>query len=166
MSDWEKNRENALKLNSDVMQMLENIHRDDVRQSLRIKALENSKDFQYDDINLLSKRIHILEKRFHEFERFTDSQLPVRVEFLIRKKFSDVPIIKKIYVKPTQSDFLLVIVHNAKTISDAIGYIRPRLDEIEDEFPDLYFDPWILRPNEIQEEQLRQSKLIYEYDDD
>lgn len=76
MSDWGKNRENALKLNSDVMQMLENIHRDDVRQSLRIKALENSKDFQYDDIGLLSKRIHILEKRFHEFERFTDSQLP------------------------------------------------------------------------------------------
>ena len=166
MSDWEKNRANALKLNNDVIQMMEKIHSNDVRQNLRIGALENSENSQYDDITSLSERINKLEKKFHESKSFTDLHLPDKAESLILKKFSNVPIIKKIYAKPSQSGFLLIIVHDAKTISDAIGHIQPRLDEIEDEFLDLYLDPWILRPNDIQEGQLQQSKLIYEYDND
>lgn len=170
MSDWEKKYETASQL-LDIAQTLkrptEPVSMRQIQRLVTIsKIVKLSEDSQFDEISLLNQRIHELERRVDTLESMSDTQPPARTESLIKRIFSEVPIIKKIYTKPAQSGFLLIIVHSSKTISSAIDHIQPGLDKLEVEFPDLYFDPWILRPNEIYEEHLQQSKLIFERDND
>ena len=166
MSDWDKNHETASKLLNIVQAFKQPTPSIGMIQFQRLikasKIIKLSEDSQYDEISLLSRRVHELERRLDKFESVLDIPPLAGAELLIKKVFSEIPTIKKIYTKPTQSGLLLIMIHGSKTISDAIGRIQPGLDRLEDEFPDLYFDPWILRPNEVHDEHLQQSKLIFE----
>ena len=169
MSDWEKNHETASQLLDIVQTLKRQTDPKNMKQIQRFvtisKDVKLSEDYQYDEIMLLKRRITELERRVDTLQSMSDAQPSDRTKSLIKKIFSKVPIIKKIYTKPEQSGILLIIVHNSETISSAIDHIQPGLDKLEVELPDLYFDPWILRPNEIYEEHLQQSKLIFERDD-
>ena len=134
-----------------------------------------SEESQELEMGLLNQRQHALEYELraleHEFRalkhdfRALELKLSTsdsaKVEALVKKIFSEIPTIKSVYSRPTQSGFALITIHNSKTISNAIDQIQPGFAKLENEFPDVYFEPCILRPQEVQKEHLQQSKMIF-----
>ena len=127
------------------------------------------------EIDLLSQRQHALEHEFsvlkhelralkHEF-RALELKLNMpdsaKVEALVKKNFSKVPTIRSVYSRPTQSGFVLITIHNSKTISNAIDQIQPGFAKLENEFPDMHFELCVLHSQEVQEGHLQQSKMIF-----
>ena len=120
------------------------------------------------EIDLLSQRQHTLEHEFralkHEL-RALELKLNMpdsaKVEALVKKNFSKVPTIRSVYSRPTQSGFVLITIHNSKTISNAIDQIQPGFAKLENEFPDMHFELCVLHSQEVQEEHLQQSKMIF-----
>ena len=170
MSNWEENQITGYKL-LNMAQDLNLLLRPDSmkmvdKSALDKKLLEASDGTQHGGIISFSERLHELERRVGVLENTPNTQSTVRIEHIVKKIFSEISIIEKMYIKPMQSDFMLVIVHNANTLSNALDHIQPGLDELEDEFPNLYFDPWILRPNEIHTGHIEQSKLIFQHHGD
>lgn len=170
MSSWEENQITGYRLLNIAQELNLSRRPDSIEKMYRLivekQLLGVSGDIQHDEISSLSRRLHKIERRVDELENASSTQSAVRIEPTVKKIFSEIQIIKKMYIKPMQSDFMLIIVHNAKTLSNALDHIQPGLDELEDEFPDLCFDPWILHSNEIHEGQLQQSKLIFQHHDD
>lgn len=133
------------------------------------KIPETSRYAQERNMDLLNQRQHVLEQKINALEneiKNIKSKLSKHdsseIEVFTKKIFSKIPTIKKIYIRSTQSGFILITIHTSKTISNAIEQIQPGLVKLEDEFPDTYFEPWILRSHEVQEEHLQQSKMIFE----
>lgn len=114
-----------------------------------------------EDINVLSKRQHDLTRRVISLEQKLNMQTFDKIEDRIKIAFSNTPIIEKVYVQFEQSSLPLIIVYNSMSVADAIVQIQPRLAKLEDEFPDVYFDPHIFHVNDIREEHYQQSKLIF-----
>lgn len=127
-----------------------------------------SEESQELEMGLLNQRQHALEYELraleHEFralELKLSTPDSAKVEALVKKIFSEMPTIKSVYSRPTQSGFALITIHNSKTISNAIDQIQPGFAKLENEFPDVYFEPCILHSQEVQKEHLQQSKMIF-----
>ena len=114
-----------------------------------------------EDISVLSQHQQKLERRVKLIEHRLNMQAPEEIEDIIKTTFLNTPIIEKIYVESEQSNFSLIIVYNSESISEAIERIQPGLTKLEDELPDVYFDPHIFHVSEIREEHHQQSKLIF-----
>ena len=134
-----------------------------------------SEESQELEIGLLNQRQHALEYEFRALEyefralkrdfRALGLKLntpdSAKIEALVKKIFAEMPTIKSVYSRPTQSGFALITIHNSKTISNAIDQIQPGFAKLENEFPDVYFEPCILHSREVQKEHLQQSKMIF-----
>lgn len=122
---------------------------------------EASKDPSELDIGLLNQRLHEVERKINILQDKLNIRDSSDIEIIVKQTFIRMPTIKGLHIRSTQSGFILIVIHNSKTISDAIGQIQPRLAKLEDEFPDVYFEPRIIHSRDVQEEQLRHSKTIF-----
>ena len=111
-----------------------------------------------EDVDAFNQRY--LEHRVSLLERKLGMQPSEEIEDRIKAAFSNTPIIEKIYVKPEQTSIPLIIVYNSGSIADAIEQIQPGIIKLEDEFPNMHFEPHIFHANEIHEGHHRQAKLI------
>lgn len=117
----------------------------------QLAALQRLDQISHDD----------LLQRMAKLERTPTKQSLLALEFPIKQILSKIPVVKNVYAKPIQNGFLLTIVYESETISDAVKQIQPGLSELEDAFPDTYFDPHLLHLNNVQEEHLQLSALIF-----
>ena len=122
---------------------------------------ETFKDSQERQIDLLNRRQHEIERRVSALEYESNMRNPIEIEALAKKIFAEMPAIKSVYARPTQSGFVLITIHNSETISNVIEQIQPGFAKLEDEFPDMYFEPRIIHSSDVQEEYLQQSKMIF-----
>lgn len=114
-----------------------------------------------EDIDILNQRQRYLEQRIRLLERKLNMRPSREIENGIKTTFSDIPIIKQIYVKSEQSSVPLIIVYNSESITDAIKQIQPGLIKLKDEFPDVHFEPHIFHVDDFHKGYRKQSKLIF-----
>ena len=109
----------------------------------------------------MKRRVGVLEQRMDVLERMLNAPSYTKIVSSVEKHLSKIPVIKNIYIKSTQSGFLLTLVYNTEFIFQAIEQTRPGIMELEDEFPNVYFDTWFFHVNEVQKEDLQQSTMIF-----
>lgn len=113
------------------------------------------------NIDLLNKRQHDLEQRMHVLETIVGVQNHTEIDSTAREILSSILIIKSVYVRPVQDGLVLFIIHNAKTVSEAIIQIQPKFAELENMFQDVNLKPIILHSDDVQNEHLQQSTVIF-----
>ena len=126
-----------------------------------VQGVQSGHDFQESQIELLHRRSHEHERRILDLEYKLNISTPDKIINSIRKIFSKIPIIESVYSRSTQSGFILVTIYNEGNISDALKQIQQGFIKLEDEFPNTYFEPWILHLTEVQNEHLLQSTMIF-----
>lgn len=118
----------------------------------------NSLNRQY---NELKRDVDTLIQRVDRLERVLNVPPYAKIASSIETHLSKILVINEVHMRPIQSGFLLTIIHSAEFISQAIEQARPGLIELEDEFPNVYFDTWFLHFNEVHGDDLQQSALVF-----
>lgn len=90
----------------------------------------------------------------------TDS-LQNQVKALVNKIFVKIPALEKMYIRTRHDGFRLVIVHNVPDIDDAFTQLNPGIQELENTFPEIYFVPWHLHVDEVEDRHIAHTELIY-----
>ena len=87
------------------------------------------------------------------------------IEDKIKNTFSDIDIIKEIYIRPSPRQFLIILIHDPESISIMVEKTTQCLSKFEDEFPDVYFETWDISTKDMdtrrREIETRDSKLIF-----
>lgn len=123
------------------------------------------------NIQSLDERVHKIEDWQEDVEsRLEDVSFKVnitplkdkidRVENYITKTFSDISYIKHISYSPITDGLGVMIVHESDDKVEALNQIEKRLSTLEEAFPDIYFEPWVLHISEINAEHLKNMKTV------
>ena len=113
-------------------------------------------------IGILKNQILELEKRLETLEFQSNVPTPRNtIEIAVKDIFSEMSTIVNVYSRPTQSGLVLIVGHNSEDISNPLHQTQQGIVELEEKFPNIDFDPWILHLKEIQDEHIHLSKLIF-----
>lgn len=171
MSDWPTDieHENTSKLIVARMNqaLAERRHISATRPSSRI-----SDPIPFADVDVLNRRQHEMSQKLKQLERrisvleHLSNATHDKIEQAIKRIFSSICTIKEIYIKPTESELLLTLIHDSEYISVAIEQAQPGLIMLEDEFPNVYFDTRFFHLNEVPDVNELQSKLVFKCKND
>ena len=85
-----------------------------------------------------------------------------RIENRFKNALSKMPIVVKAYMSFYRLEANLTIVYAGKDISQAFNATHPALDNIEEDFPDIYFEQRYYNPDEFEKYYDYNEKLIFE----
>ena len=119
-----------------------------------------------DEVHLLKDQHFALESRVDSLE-FKSNISPIqdkigRIEDFTNKIFSEIPIITNVSYRPSSSGLTIIVIHNSDDVSNAIDQIQKGISKLEEAFPNIYFEPWVLHITEVRNEHLQQSKTIFQ----
>ncbi len=134
-----------------------------------VKPQTHSKLLEQKTLRTSQKQIDVLKKQILELEERLESlefqsNVPTsrnKIEIAIKDIFSQMSTIVNVYSRPTQSGLVLIVGHNSEDISNPLRQTQQGIVELEEKFPNIDFDPWILHLKEIQDEHIHLSKLIF-----
>ena len=120
-------------------------------------------------LQTIQKQIDVVRGQLLEMEQRLESlefqsNVPTsrnKMEIAVKDIFAQMSTIVRVYSRPTQSGLVLIIGHNSEDISNPLRQIQQGIVRLKKKFPNVDFDPWILRSKEIQDEHLHLSKLIF-----
>lgn len=87
-----------------------------------------------------------------------------KIEEFTNKIFSKINIIKDILYRPAPSGLILIVIHDSDDLSEVLDDTQKGIFQLEEAFPTIYFEPWILHISEVTNEHLNQSHSILERD--
>jgi len=111
-------------------------------------------------IDMLASRCSELELQVSELKRRSGAPPDREVADLAGRVFSDIQAVTGVSYRPEPSGMIFVIVHEANNITDVLDQIQEGVAMLEEEFPDMHFEPWVLHTTEVQKEHLRHSAVI------
>ncbi|MCE9616813.1 MAG: hypothetical protein K8Q88_00405 [Nitrosarchaeum sp.] len=119
-----------------------------------------------EEVHLMSDRQLALESRVESLE-FKSNIASIqdkitKIEDFTNKVFSDIPIIVNASYRPSSSGLIILLIHNSDDVSSAIDQIQKGIFKLEEAFPNIYFEPWVLHVTEVQNQHLKQSKTIFQ----
>ena len=85
-----------------------------------------------------------------------------KIENHFKNTLSKIPIVVKAYISFSRLEAYLTIVYTGKDIDKVFDAVHPILDQIEEEFPDIYFKPKYYNPDELKKYYNYNEKLIFE----
>ncbi|NIP62003.1 MAG: hypothetical protein GWN01_08985 [Nitrosopumilaceae archaeon] len=115
-------------------------------------------------VHSLEDRQTMLESRLDSLE-FQNNIMPLKdkiekVESFIEKLFNENENITNVSYSPSKEGLTIKIIHNFEDTIDAIKETQKYISKLEEAFPGIYFEPWILHTSEVRPEHLEKSKTL------
>lgn len=135
-------------------------------QDLTLQEHKKKEPSLIDEVHTIKDRQLALESRVDSLE-FKTNISPIqnkidKIEEFTKRVFFDIPIIVNISYKPSSSGLILLAIHNSDNISNAIDQIHKGISKLEDAFPTVYFEPWVLHITEVQNQHIQNAKTIFQ----
>lgn len=111
-------------------------------------------EIEYRVKDLEEKVTWLLEEKIHEY---SDGHLDD-----IKKEFSSIPFVQKIYVEKIPSGYDLVIIHNEEKTNIALSAITHSKINLKKKLTNVYIELTVLRSSDFNRKEWASRKLIFE----
>jgi len=113
-----------------------------------------------DKIAMLTNRCSELELQVSELKHRSGAPPYREAANLAGRVFSGMRAVTGVSYRKAVSGMTLIIVHEADNITDVLDQIQEGVARLEEEFPDMHYEPWVLNTTEVQKEHIQHSTVI------